>query len=239
MLWKRLWRSEMASGNDWMKSRAKGAGPPDREVRFEVAGRALGEARARNREVEEGGAGCPILVEGRKDVKALRRLGFSGTIELVNRGWGRDRLVAYLFETYGTRNPADGSASIIILMDWDRTGGRIQHDISGRLESFDVKLDVRTRMELARSMKPEGRSVESLAPHAMMLRAAMAHHDPDGVAEEEKGHSSRTTMRADNSACSPSRILSRCRILSSNSRTSRAMSPLFMLSHLWSTSVPP
>lgn len=198
----------MASGNDWIKSRAKSAGRPDREVRFEIAGRALGEARRRNREapapnpagdygdggsavageergVGAGGSGCPILVEGRKDVVALRKLGFSGIIEKVNRGWNMPRLVAHLYEEYGTRNPIDGGAAIILLMDWDRTGGRIQRDILNRLESLDVKLDVYTRKEIARCLKPEGRTVEGLAAHARELRVFIDERDIDGAGEEE------------------------------------------------------
>jgi len=172
----------MAS-DDWASKRAKAAGPPDRKVRFEVAGRALGEARQRNRPVDDGGAACPVLIEGKKDEVALRRLGFTGPVERVNRGWDRERLAAHLYETYGTRNQVDNGDAIILLMDWDRTGGRLQHDIGNSLEGFDMRIDTRTRMELARALKPEGRTVESLGAHAPALREAMREHDPEG--EEE------------------------------------------------------
>ena len=198
----------MASGNDWIKNRAKTAGRPDREARFQIAGRALGEARRRNREApapnpagdfgdggtaelgevsgaDTGGSGCPILVEGKKDVVALRKLGFSGVIEKVNRGWNMPRLVAHLYEQYGTRNPIDGGAAIILLMDWDRTGGRIQRDILNRLESLDVKLDIHTRKEIARCLKPEGRTVEGLAAHASELKVFIDERDIDGAGEDE------------------------------------------------------
>jgi len=185
----------MATEDDWKKNRAKSAGPPDREVRFEIAGRALGEARRRNREVESSvgsseivvdeAAGCPILVEGKRDVIALRKLGFTGKIEKVNRGWNMPRLVAYLYEKYGTRNPVDGGDAIILLMDWDRTGGRIQRDLANRLESLDVKVNISTRKEIARCLKPEGRTVEGLAAHAGELRVFIDEHDFDGVSEEE------------------------------------------------------
>ena len=180
--------------DDWKKNRAKSAGPPDREVRFEIAGRALGEARRRNREVESSvdsskivvdeAAGCPILVEGKRDVIALRKLGFTGKIEKVNRGWNMPRLVAFLYEKYGTRNPVDGGDAVILLMDWDRTGGRIQRDLTNRLESLDVKVDISTRKEIARCLKPEGRTVEGLAAHAGELRVFIDEHDFDGASEE-------------------------------------------------------
>jgi hypothetical protein len=40
-------------------------------------------------------------------------------------------------------------------------------------------------MELVRAMKPEGKTVESLAPFARDLREKMSFHDPDGYDGEE------------------------------------------------------
>ena len=166
-------------------SRKSTSGNPTQDVRFESAGRALALARERNRDVEQGGSSCPVLIEGIKDVKALRKLGFTGVIEQLNRGWDRSRLVAYLFEKYGCNNPNDGGPAIILLMDWDRTGGRIQNDMSIRLRAMDVSLDEETRIELVRAMKPEGKTIESLAPFANELREKMSYHDPDGSGGEE------------------------------------------------------
>lgn len=166
-------------------SRQSTSGNPTQDVRFESAGRALALARERNRDVEQGGSSCPVLIEGIKDVKALRKLGFTGVIEQLNRGWDRSRLVAYLFEKYGCNNPNDGGPAIILLMDWDRTGGRIQNDMSIRLRAMDVSLDEETRIELVRAMKPEGKTIESLAPFANELREKMSYHDPDGSGGEE------------------------------------------------------
>lgn len=166
-------------------SRKSISGNPTQDVRFESAGRALALARERNRDVEQGGSSCPVLIEGIKDVKALRKLGFTGVIEQLNRGWDRSRLVAYLFEKYGCNNPNDGGPAIILLMDWDRTGGRIQNDMSIRLRAMDVSLDEETRIELVRAMKPEGKTIESLAPFASELREKMSYHDPDGSDGEE------------------------------------------------------
>ncbi|MDP6379541.1 MAG: hypothetical protein QF885_07820 [Candidatus Thalassarchaeaceae archaeon] len=168
----------MASGNEWKRRRDSVGGGPTREARFEIVGKALAEARIRNRLVEEGGFACPIIIEGNKDVIALRKLGFSGPIEKFNRGWGRSRLVAYLFESYGCNNSVDGGPALILLMDWDRTGGRIQNEMSIRLRAMDVVIDENTRMELVRAMKPEGKTVESLAPFARELRRMMQVHDP-------------------------------------------------------------
>ena len=58
----------------------------DRDARYTTAGQALGQARFRNRPLPSGGCGCPVLVEGKKDVLALKTMGFTGLIEQVNRG---------------------------------------------------------------------------------------------------------------------------------------------------------
>jgi len=140
--------------------------PTNSIERFEIAGKALGEARHRNREED-----FAIIVEGPRDKAALLRLGFEGPIEVVNRGWGMDRFAAYLYETYGTRT-SDRKSTMTLLMDWDRTGGKLQANLRRRLESFDVLIDEELRKVLMKTLKPETRVVESLgglvgalAPH--------------------------------------------------------------------------
>ena len=155
-----------------------------RDARYTTAGQALGEARNRNRMPVSGGCGCPILVEGRKDVVALKSMGFTRPFEQVNRGWDQSRLVTHIFETYGILNKVDQGASVILLMDWDRTGGRLQRKIGERLQAFGMRIDNETRMELVRAMKPEGRTVEGLKAHAEKLRPYIDQFDPEGTEEE-------------------------------------------------------
>tara|TARA_B100000073_G_C23514299_1_gene485124 strand:+ start:125 stop:625 length:501 start_codon:yes stop_codon:yes gene_type:complete len=150
-------------------NRGISSGPHDRASRFEKAAKTIRDSRLRNSPIDDGGCDCPIVVEGINDVKALRELGFTGQIEKVNRGWPISKLVAYLHERYGIRNEIDGGGSIILLMDWDRTGGTLQKSLRERLESLDVKIDEDLRMAFIRSMKPEGRTVESLRPHIQSL----------------------------------------------------------------------
>jgi 5S rRNA maturation endonuclease (ribonuclease M5) len=154
---------------NWVGQRARAAGPPDRDVRFEVAAKAIATSILRNRPISEGGSGCPVVVEGLNDEKSLRALGFSGTIEKVNRGWDRARLVAHLHTTYCSSRPPDGGPSLILLMDWDRTGGKLQTSLRDRLMALDAPIDEDLRMILLRAMKPEGRTVESLLPHSQFL----------------------------------------------------------------------
>ena len=144
-------------------------GPPDRAIRFDKAAKAIAISIARNAPVKEGGSHCPVIVEGPKDERALRELGFTGTIEKVNKGWSRSRLIAYLHDTYGMRNIVDKGPPVIVAMDWDRTGGQLQRFLRDRLMSLDVTVDEEMRTVLMRVMKPEGRTIESLLPHAPKL----------------------------------------------------------------------
>ena len=154
-------------------------GPRDREIRFNKAAKSIAKSISRNAPTEEGGSHCPVIVEGPKDERALRALGFSGTIEKVNRGWTRSKLIAYLLDTYGTRNIIDKGPSIILAMDWDRTGGQLQKSIRDRLMSLDVTVDEEMRTTLMRVMKPEGRTIESLLPHAPTLLPLIAANSPE------------------------------------------------------------
>jgi hypothetical protein len=65
---------------------------PNKSERFRLAAQALAFARIRNR------AGIPILVEGKKDRRALQALEFTGPVELVNRGWPMERLAGWFAE---------------------------------------------------------------------------------------------------------------------------------------------
>ena len=154
---------------DWESKRERIEGPADRVVRFEKASRAIAEALVRNRTVDQGGSGVPVVVEGNRDEETLRELGFTGPIEKVNRGWDRPRMVAYLHSKYCTVRTSDGGPPVILLMDWDRTGGRIQTALRERLMAMDSPVDENLRNTLLRAMKPEGRTVESLLPHVPSL----------------------------------------------------------------------
>jgi 5S rRNA maturation endonuclease (ribonuclease M5) len=84
---------------------------------------------------------------------ALRTLGFSGPIEKLNRGWPIDRVVVYIAEKYG---------SCIVLMDWDRTGGRLQKRLMDSMGSLDIKPSDECRRALSKAMKPDTMCVEDL-----------------------------------------------------------------------------
>ena len=117
----------------------------NREQRYALANRAIEES------MEENAHGKVILVEGKRDELALRNLGFTGPIEKLNRGWTVDRVVVYITENYG---------SCIVLMDWDRTGGRLQKRLMDSMTSLDTKPCDELRRALSKAMKPDTMSVE-------------------------------------------------------------------------------
>ena len=146
-------------------------GAGDASLRFRLAGEALAEARALNRDQS-----WPILIEGKRDKLALEALNFTGPIEVLNRGWTLERLIAYLYETYGTRR-SDGGPALSILMDWDRTGGRLQSELRRRMEGMDIKISEELRRVLMKALKPETSVVESLRAMAYELGPFIDEYD--------------------------------------------------------------
>jgi len=67
----------------------------------------------------------PVIVEGEKDILALRRLGLIGEIITLNRGVNLIDFSDKIAERY---------KSIIILTDWDRRGGFLCHTILRNLK---------------------------------------------------------------------------------------------------------
>ena len=150
-------------------------GAGDAALRFRIAGQALGEARALNREEH-----WPVLVEGKRDKLALEALDFTGPIEVLNRGWPLERLIAYLYESYGPRRASDGGPALSILMDWDRTGGRLQNELRRLMEGMDIKISEDLRKVLMKALKPETRVVESLRSMAHELGPFVDEYDEVG-----------------------------------------------------------
>ncbi len=153
------------------------------EERKRMAAEVLAEARKRNRPAELGGSGCPILVEGKRDKAALLSLSFEGELELVNRGWPLEKLAGWFAQRLQHKNPIDAKESIILLMDWDRTGGRLQNDLRRRLRAFDISVDEYTRQTLMRVLKPETRVVEDLHSMAEELLPLLEELDPSKESE--------------------------------------------------------
>ncbi len=141
----------------------------NQSLRFEKASKIIIKSRLRNKPATEGGSFCPILVEGIRDEKALRVLGFTGIIEKLNRGHSRSRIIAHLYESYGKTNSIDGKSPIIVLMDWDKTGYQIQEFFRDRMMSMDVTIDEEMHSKLSKLIKPEIITVESLSSFSNLV----------------------------------------------------------------------
>lgn len=76
-------------------------------------------------DLQEENKRIPILVEGDKDLLALRKLGLKGEIISINRGKSLSDFCDSLASEY---------KDIIILTDWDRRGGHLGHTIRKNLQ---------------------------------------------------------------------------------------------------------
>ena len=75
--------------------------------------------------LKEENINIPIIVEGEKDVEALRKFGINGIIITINSGISIIDFCDKIARKYN---------DIIILTDWDRKGGFICHTIEKNLE---------------------------------------------------------------------------------------------------------
>ncbi len=94
----------------------------------------------------------PVVVEGEKDLRALRKLGVKGKIITLNQG---------LSLTDFSDKIAKDNEEIIILTDWDRKGGHLCYVIKKNLKGR-VKCNTFFRTSLAQNTTI--RKIEGL-PH--------------------------------------------------------------------------
>jgi 5S rRNA maturation endonuclease (ribonuclease M5) len=112
---------------------------------------------------EEAANSNPIVVEGKKDARALQELGVSGVVVTVKTG-GKSFLEATVeIERLGV-------GSVILLLDFDRRGKegtlRLKHD----LERAGLKVDTRFWTELQGLVGREVQCIESLPSYLGTLQ---------------------------------------------------------------------
>ena len=83
----------------------------------------------------------PILVEGKRDKRALKKLGCTGNIIELNTGHSLLITVESLVTSYSSK-------SFIILTDWDRTGNILTEKLKKYGESCDLSPNMKIRDEL-------------------------------------------------------------------------------------------
>lgn len=132
-----------------------GRGTPADEERLQ----ALEDALLRLRERAETGT---VVVEGQHDLAALQWLGIGGHHVTLHRG----RPLHDVIEELARLPPP-----IILLLDWDRTGGQLRKRLADGLQGRNP-LDEDVRRRLANSC--HCRSLEELPAELSALRRAVA-----------------------------------------------------------------
>jgi 5S rRNA maturation endonuclease (ribonuclease M5) len=117
----------------------------DRE-RLEEFLKLLNELIEENQEV-------PIIVEGKKDRRALKELGFKGKLFSINHGIPLFNFCEELARKH---------RKVIILTDWDSKGGRLAKALREGFAANSVKYDEKSRAKLARLCKKDVKDVEGL-----------------------------------------------------------------------------
>jgi 2,5-diamino-6-(ribosylamino)-4(3H)-pyrimidinone 5'-phosphate reductase len=113
---------------------------------------------------EESARGTPILVEGKKDVEALRDLGVEGPIVSVKTG-GKSFL-AVVFELEKARVP-----KVVLLLDFDRRGKQGTNRLRHSLERAGIKVDLEFWLNLLSSAGKDVQCVEGLNGYLKRLKA--------------------------------------------------------------------
>jgi 5S rRNA maturation endonuclease (ribonuclease M5) len=119
----------------------------------------------------------PVIVEGKRDVRALREIGVGGIVKPVNTGIG----IINFCEALSAEHD-----SFIILTDWDRKGGQIAHHLEIGFESVDVKYDTQIRATFAMLTKKEIKDVESLPSYLDRLRMSVLTKTPNDRRNRER-----------------------------------------------------
>jgi 5S rRNA maturation endonuclease (ribonuclease M5) len=104
--------------------------------------------------------GAIILVEGRKDKRALRELGVEGEVIFASH-FPLLKLIDHV---------ANNGAEIVVLTDWDRKGDLLAERINRYLIALGHTPNLRIRVELSRLIKKDAREVENLPSYIARLR---------------------------------------------------------------------
>ncbi|MCL4333787.1 MAG: toprim domain-containing protein [Candidatus Thermoplasmatota archaeon] len=102
--------------------------------------------------LKEKNRSVPIIVEGKNDIRALRRLSFQGEILQLH-----SRMTIEGF----CRSISSRYKEVILLLDWDTKGKRLTSSLIRHLSSYEIKIDF-DFWKLCFSMASQLSNVESL-----------------------------------------------------------------------------
>lgn len=103
----------------------------------------------------------PIVVEGKRDLHSLRKLGLVGDILLLNTG---ETLLAFCERIARTYD------RVILLTDWDKKGGVLAERIRTNLANSRIDLDILFRKRIALGVQKGINRVELLASYVESRR---------------------------------------------------------------------
>lgn len=110
--------------------------------------------------LEASGQGAAVIVEGRRDLLALRSLGLSGPVIMASRRSALDL----------AEDAARNYSQVILLTDWDDKGDEMCQTIGRHLSSVGIRPDGLIRSRLKRLVKKEIKDVESLGRYMEKMR---------------------------------------------------------------------
>lgn len=112
--------------------------------------------------ISESAEGSLLLVEGDKDVAALKAVGVDGEFFRVQCGGGPVKASEHAWRR---------GMPAVILTDWDRRGDLVAEGLRSNLRSLGVAFDDSLRSELAFLCRPFCKDVESLDAVLALLRS--------------------------------------------------------------------
>jgi 5S rRNA maturation endonuclease (ribonuclease M5) len=116
---------------------------------------------------EESSKGKPIVVEGKKDVAALRALGVAGKVLMVKTG-GKSFLDAV------SEIEKMGVPEVILFLDFDRRGKEGTKRLKQSFERAKIKPNVRFWRALSALVGKEIQCIESLTAYLRTLHAKVS-----------------------------------------------------------------
>jgi 5S rRNA maturation endonuclease (ribonuclease M5) len=111
---------------------------------------------------EKSEKGTPIVVEGKKDVAALRALGVAGTVLTVKTG-GKS------FLEFVSEIEKMGVPEVILFLDFDRRGKEGTKHLKQNLERIKIKPNVKLWRALSALVGKEIQCIESLTAYLHTL----------------------------------------------------------------------
>lgn len=112
---------------------------------------------------EETAKGKPLIVEGKRDVEALKKLAVEGKVITAKAGKTFLELIAEIEETK--------AKEVILLLDFDRRGKELTKNLRQHLEKTGIKLNVTFWLELLNLVGREVKDVEGLAAYMETLKS--------------------------------------------------------------------